>query len=176
MNKNLLSITVALSFAAVSVTANAAQITFTGQVNATTCTLEGGFGSDLAMQLPTVSLADVQDVGAHQGAQTLRIPVQCPGAIGGETMTMALMPIAGSINGNHVLKNTAVTDPAANVGIVVLDGSDQLIDFAAGNAGLTTTLDSSGNGDIYLSATYAKTGTATAGSVSAVLPFSMSYK
>jgi type 1 fimbria pilin len=175
MNKNILSVAVALSFATVSVSANANQITFTGEVTAKTCTLLAG-GTDVAMQLPTVSIGDVQVVNAHQGAQKLRIDVTCEDAAEGDTVTMALMPKAGSVNGDFMLRNIAGTTPATNVGIVVLDDTDQLISFAAGNAELTTTLDTSGNGSIYLAATYAKIGTPTAGNVSAVLPFTMTYK
>lgn len=175
MNKNMLSIAVALSFACASISASAEQITFTGQINASSCSLAGG-GPGLVMQLPTISVDDVKAVGAHTGAQTLRIPIVCPGSIGGEVITVALKPVVGSINGDYVLKNTASYDPAENVGIVILNKNNELVSFVSGPAVLEETLDNTGTADVLLSATYAKTGVPTAGNVSAVLPFSISYK
>lgn len=175
MNKNILSIAVALTLSTVSVSANADQITFLGQINASSCTLASG-GPGLVMQLPTISVDDVKAVGAHTGAQTLRIPIECPGAIGGEVISVALKPVVGTINGDYVLNNTALVEPAENVGIVILNKNNELVSFVAGTSMLEEVLDETGTIDVLLSATYAKTGVPTAGSVSAVLPFSISYK
>ncbi len=175
MNKNIFSIVASLSLTTVPMSTSAYQITFTGQINASSCTVASG-GLGLAMQLPTISVDDVKSVGAHAGAQTLRIPIECPGATGGEAVTVALKPIVGSIVGDYVIKNTASFDAAENVGIVILNKDNELVSFMAGPTVLEETLDNTGKVDFFLSAAYAKTGVPTAGNVTAILPFSISYK
>lgn len=58
MKKTMLSAAILLSLAGASMSANAAEIQFTGKISAQTCKLSAG---DLKMELPTVGISDVAD-------------------------------------------------------------------------------------------------------------------
>ncbi|MDF8331203.1 fimbrial protein [Aeromonas salmonicida] len=175
MKKTMLSAAILLSLAGASMSANAAEIQFTGKISAQTCKLSAG---DLKMELPTVGISDVADLGQHNGATTVSAPVICEGAIeNAGTVTMSLMPIQGSYTANSILVNKAQNDAAKGVGIVVLDKDSKPFNFDLGVANIEAPL-VDGKANIQVSATYAKDGSAeiTAGDVSAVLPFVMTYQ
>jgi major type 1 subunit fimbrin (pilin) len=177
MNKNILSIAVALTLSTVSVSANAGTITFSGQINATSCTLVGG-GNLLAVPLPAVAVDSVAAVGAHNGSHTFRVEIVCPGADDSNTLSLALMPEINKVSGSYVLMNQATVDAAENVGVVVINAeTGSLVDFTNGGR-LEHLLDADGGTVFNLSATYARIGsvTPTAGAVMALLPFSISYR
>ncbi|MGG5826387.1 fimbrial protein [Aeromonas salmonicida] len=175
MKKTMLSAAILLSLAGASMSANAAEIQFTGKITAQTCKLESG---DLKMQLPTVGISDVADLDQHSGVTTISAPVTCEGATeSNKTVTMSLMPLQGSYTANSVLVNKAQNDAAKGVGIVVLDKDSKAFNFDAGAANIEAPL-VDGKANIQVSAAYAKDGSAeiTAGDVSAVLPFVMTYQ
>ncbi|MDQ1884177.1 fimbrial protein [Aeromonas salmonicida] len=176
MKKTMLSTAILLSLAAVSMSANAAEIQFTGKITAQTCTLESG---DLKMELPTVGISDVADINQHKGVTTISAPVKCEGATENDkTVTMSLMPLQGSYTAKSVLTNTASADAATGVGIVVLDKDQKAFDFDSGIANIEAPL-VNGAANIQVSAAYAKDGSGsdvTAGNVNAVLPFVMTYQ
>jgi type 1 fimbria pilin len=130
------------------------------------------------MQLPTFGTEAVQNVGQHNGVTSLNAQVVCPTASGDGTVTMALIPNQNSFTG-EVLKNIAVSDAAKGVGIVVMGNNGQPLDFSQGSAANITAPMTAGTANIMISATYAKDGSGTpvsAGEVSAVLPFVMTYE
>lgn len=175
MKKSMLSAAILLSLAAVSMTASAAEIKFTGKITTQTCKLESG---DLLIQLPTVGISDVADLDKHTGITTITAPVTCEGAAeSNKTVTMSLMPIQGSYTAKSVLKNTASADAATGVGIVVLDKNSKPFDFESGINNIEAPL-VGGKANILVSAAYAKDGEGDvkAGDVSAVLPFVMTYQ
>lgn len=177
MNKNILSIAVALTLSTVSVSANAGTITFSGQINASSCTLLGG-GNLLAVPLPAVAVDDVAAVGAHNGSHTFRVEIACPGADDTNILSLALTPEFHMVSGSYVLMNQATNDAAENVGVVVINSeTGSLVDFASGGR-LEHPLETDGSTVFNLSATYARIGgnTPTAGDVMALLPFSISYR
>ncbi|MDM5069990.1 hypothetical protein OB952_21910 [Aeromonas salmonicida] len=55
MKKTMLSAAILLSLAGASMSANAAEIQFTGKISAQTCKLSAG---DLKMELPTVGISE----------------------------------------------------------------------------------------------------------------------
>lgn len=173
MKKTMLSAAILLSLAGASMSANAAEIKFTGKISAQTCKLSAG---DLNMELPTVGISDVADLGQHKGVTTVSAPVICEGATEG-TVTMSLMPLQGSYTANSILVNKAQSDAAKGVGIVVLDKDSKAFNFDAGVANIDAPL-VDGKANIQVSAAYAKDGSTevTAGDVSAVLPFVMTYQ
>lgn len=176
MKKSMLSAAILLSLAGASMTANAAEIQFSGKVSAQTCKLVAG---DLKMQLPTVGISDIAEINAHNGVTTISAPVTCEGATeDNKTVTMSLMPLQGTYTAKSVLKNTATAEAASGVGIVVLDEKNEAFDFDSGVANIEAPL-INGAANIQISATYAKDGTEgeiKPGDVNAVLPFVMTYQ
>ncbi|WP_339015147.1 fimbrial protein [Aeromonas popoffii] len=177
MKKNVISAALLFSLSAIGMNANADEIQFSGVITAASCQLVGG--GNLVMQLPTFGTEAVQNVGQHNGVTSLNAQVVCPGTTDDGTVTMALMPNPNSFTGK-VLNNTAAPAGAAEgVGIVVMGNDGQPLDFSEGSAANITAPMIAGNANIMISATYAKDGSGTAvsaGEVSAVLPFVMTYE
>lgn len=177
MKKNVISAALLFSLSAIGMNANADEIQFSGVITEASCKLVAG--NNLLMQLPTFGTEAVQNVGQHNGVTSLNAQVECPTASGNGTVTMALMPNQNSFSGK-VLNNTAAPlDAAKGVGIVVMGNDGQPLDFSEGSAAKITAPMIAGNANIMISATYAIDGTGTpvsAGKVSAVLPFVMTYE
>ncbi|MCX9114730.1 fimbrial protein [Aeromonas veronii] len=177
MKKNIISAAILLSVSSLGMSVNAAEIQFNGTVTASSCKLVDN--ENLVMQLPTVGITDVKDVGLHSGVTTLSASVQCENAKTDGLVTMALMPNKLETKGK-VLLNTAEGDTAAKgVGIVVMGTDGNPLDFSSGDNAKITAPMTSGNANILISATYAKDGTGdeiTGGDVTAVLPFAMTYE
>ncbi len=176
MKNTIVSAAMLLSFSAISVNANAAEIQFSGAITASTCYLEGNDG-DLVMKLPTFGINDVTEVGQHNGVINLSAKAVCAEGTDG-LVTMAMKPNPNSFEGK-VLKNTHTGQAkAAGVGIVVMGDDRQPMDFSQGDAAKITAPMTGGVANIMVSATYAKDGSGddvTAGEVAAVLPFVMTY-
>jgi type 1 fimbria pilin len=177
MKKNVISAALLFSLSAIGMNANADEIQFSGVITAASCKLVAG--DNLVMQLPTFGIDAVQTVGQHNGVTSLNAQVECPGTTDNGTVTMALMPNPNSFTGK-VLNNTADSlEAAEGVGIVVMGNDGQPLDFSQGSAAKITAPMIAGNANIMISATYAKDGSGTpvsAGEVSAVLPFVMTYE
>ncbi|MGU5817329.1 fimbrial protein [Aeromonas hydrophila] len=177
MNETVLSAAILLSFAAFSMSANAAQINFTGAVTAQSCELKNG--GDLNVNLSTIAESDVKEAEQAKGAMSLAATVECEGENPSGTVTMALMPVPGAVNGK-VLKNTTSGGNAAKgVGFVVFGDNGSLLDFTEGRAEITAPMNSSGVANIIIAVNYAKDGSGDeveAGDVKAVLPFVLTYK
>lgn len=176
MNKTIMSAAMLLSFSVIAMSANAAEIQFSGAVTAKSCTLENG--DNLIMQLPTFGINEVAEVGQHNGVTTVSAVAKCPSATEDGVVTMSMVPNQSSFEGK-VLKNTHIGDDAAKgVGIVVM-GDDHLpLDFLGTSAKITAPM-TGGVANIMVSATYAKDGSGAvveAGKVAAVLPFVMTYE
>lgn len=176
MKKNIMSAAILLSFSAIGMSANAAEIQFSGAVTAASCTLVNG--DNVIMQLPTFGINEVAEVGQHNGVTTVSAAAECPSTTQDGVVTMSMVPNQGSFEGK-VLKNTHIGDDAAKgVGIVVMGDDRQPLDFLGTAAKITAPM-IGGKANIMVSATYAKDGSGAeveAGKVAAVLPFVMTYE
>lgn len=174
MKKNIFSAAILLSLSSIGMTANAAEIQFSGTITEASCQLES---DNLAFTLPPFGIADVQEAGKNNGAISMTAKVVCDAKAKDGRVLMQLMPNPNSFEGK-VLKNIQVAEAAAGVGVVVMGDDGKPLDFSQGVTNISAPM-VGGAANIKVAATYAQDGSGdavTAGKVSAVLPFVITYE
>ena len=190
MKKNIIALTVLMALSATaqadSFPKKTHDLSINGSVIVDGCAFEDGNdeGQALVLNLKEVSLATVLqhpttmlDKLTASASNTL----SCPSGITGVNLT--LEPLVDTFVG-EVMKNTALTDAATGVGFKVaaafgteLNDAPTWVDFSNVNK-YPVTLTDGGKIAVNFGANYALTGTmadATAGTVEAKLPFTISY-
>lgn len=180
MTKTLLSTALVAVLGTVAFAPQAAHavdgtITFTGQVNATTCQVGAGSPVSIAVALPTVSTTALSASGQLAGYQSFNISVtKC--AAGTKATTYFEQGQNTLADGN--LKNTAVGGSNAEVRLFNSDQATQILLNAAAGAqqSQTVTTNGSGAGTLNYWAAYYAPAAATAGAVSTSVQFTMQYQ
>lgn len=158
--------------------AQSGDITFNGEVTATTCdvSFNGKVGENPVIVLPTVA-----DSSLRMGNSAGRTPVHvhiggtAPGcASGGVAMRFDPRRQASLRDGRLV--NMAATDAAANVLISLRDDRDQLIDLGSGWISPVVGLIPGGTDILFHAEYYADGGDAQPGVVQAPLQYTLNYK
>ena len=149
-----------------------AQINITGELTETTCKIDtAGTPAVQNVTLPTLSKSSLTNAGSWAG----RVPVSfqlsdCGVATTGATATFENGPNI-SVDGN--MKNLAITNPATNVEVQLLDAAGNAINLATDTV---TTPIVAETGTLQFYAQYfSKDGGASAGQVSSHVEFSMNY-
>lgn len=164
------------------------QISFTGKVIASACTVDDGGGNqvkpDIQVNMGTVtvdSISNTPDGTNFTSVQNITMNLQCGEAAGATKLHMYFRPSEGAGTGANSDGTLKVTGGAVNVAIALLDGNNQKIDLNNPNsyalADLTPPVApaTTHTANLSLGAAYVKTGAITAGGANAVLPFVLEY-
>jgi len=137
-------------------------ITFTGKVTASTCSLKGFNGMPITsslMELASVTPSSFEAAAGYAGMQDFTIDLQDCDIT---TMTNARVSFSGTPDtvDNEILKNTETSTPATGVGIAILENDGAtLIDINGGLPSKSQAL-SAGNTELKFKVAY-KANTAT---------------
>lgn len=169
------SILAAASFAQFS-QAESGVISFTGTLNAATCSIDGG--SDIALNMGNVSIGDLQETPTAAHAQR-DVTINCEGATDLTAVQLKFDPAGGSgsdADDDRLLKTAGAGKGAS---IALLDTSNSIINLKNDSLDGALTVDDEGNGTSTLSlrAAFVKNADApNAEAVTASLPFTMTYE
>ncbi|WP_202740542.1 fimbrial protein [Acinetobacter sp. 'aerobic (ED)'] len=178
VKKNLVLVIAASVFAPV-LTMAAPTITFQGEVATQTCQAQVNGQSDTVVLLPTVSQSSLAAAGATTGITPFSISVKDCATAGADTEIKTKF-LGRSVTAEGNLGNVATTNPATNVSIqltsdaagktpVALNGVT-LVDGLILKSGATSA-------DHQFGAQYiAEGGAATAGAVTGVVEYTLSYQ
>lgn len=176
MNKLLLSAALVASIGAAALaprTASAVDgtITITGNVNSSTCKINGGNSpAAINVTLPTVSTNALNATAAVAGRTPFSIALTGCGAL---TKAQTFFEPGPTILSDGNLKNGG---SATNIEVQLLDGSYNPINLSTSNATQPQFALTSGNGTVNYYAQYYATSAATAGTVSTSVQFTMLYQ
>jgi len=176
------------------------KITFTGEIIASSCTLEdgtsggtvGGDKKNISVPLGTVSadaLADSENGANITGAQNINLSLKCGEAEGANTLVMTFQPATGSgIDTSNTKLLKLSPGGATGVGIGLFDSNNTLLDLnnplTQIEGGLVVTGDGgtpekfTGTATLNLRAAYVKNSAAAIvpGMANGDLPFVLTYK
>ncbi len=180
--KHVLAIAVGALAIAVAGTAVAADatITFKGAVDATTCTVTGGTGTDAAVgnftvTLVPVALAELQAVGDVSRPTPFNIELTGPACTNDKKVQTKINISNPNINANGNLKNTAAAaDAAKNVELQLLNKSGVPINLKSTPLVADATI-TKNKAILEHKVQYVATGPATAGAVESTLTYSIQY-
>lgn len=164
--------TLALSFAGVA-HASDGQITFSGQVTAQTCTINGGT-SAVSVTLPTVSVGTLASAGATAGRTPFQIALTgCNPTTG--NVSVYFEPGATVDATNHRLINGGT---ATNVAVQLRNVDTSVIQLgnAQGSQSSQVAALSSGAATLRYFGEYYATGTASSGTVSTSVNYTIAYQ
>jgi len=172
MKTRILAIAAAAVLLAQGAQASDGTISFTGALQAATCTITGG--GNQTVTLPTLATSTLAAAGATGGDTFFNIAVT--GCTGGLTTATAYFEAGANVDSvTGRLKNTGA---AANVQIQVLNGSGSVVNLAGATtvAQSTTAASLTSNaGTQSFIARYYATGATTAGAVTSSVTYSMVY-
>ncbi|EIF30040.1 P pilus assembly protein, pilin FimA [Burkholderia sp. Ch1-1] len=174
-----------LSIAAAAHTAMAAdgQITFNGQVLATTCTISAGGGAtgtnNMTVTLPSVSVAALSSSGNAAGRTPFSINLS--GCTGDSTKVAAFFEAGDTVDQSTGQINLVATEgatSATNVRIRLLNNAQSPIvaGAPAGQQNSQTVDLNGGSASLQYFAEYVATGKATAGAANSRIQYSLSYQ
>lgn len=159
-------------------------VTFQGEVTDQTCDININGDTNSIVLLPTVKAADLGSAGASTGVTPFTITLSnCGGTSEGvsaaRTVTTNFLGHS-VISGTGILDNTATDSKATNVGIQLLETNDanaEAISLDGVTAAKSTITLASGatSGSHTFGAKYYATGKASAGKVTAVAEYTVSY-
>lgn len=177
MKSTIQAVTVVAALGLASIGAHAADgtITFTGNVTAQTCTINGGT-PDFTVALPTVTATTLGTAGATAGRTPFSISLTGCAETGGNVHTFFEQgPTVDSSTGNLVLD----AGGASNVEIQLLnqaDGSVIALNQADAQQNSTAVAIASGSATLNYNAQYVATGAATPGAANSSVMYTMSYE
>ncbi|SDU51356.1 fimbrial protein [Pseudomonas yamanorum] len=167
-------------------------LTFTGNLNTSTCTVtpggsagSGGSAGVIDVAMGDVSFADLGTVAGDGSVGASFTPIdlglECSEATGKTSVVMSFDPASGSgldASDNRLL--SLASGGATGAGIALINSNNKIIDLGAGEeikAPLTVDGSGEGTADFALRATYVSNGgTEAAGVANASLPFLLTYE
>ncbi|MGY2291022.1 fimbrial protein [Pseudomonas sp. SDO528_S397] len=164
------------------------EITVTGAINGTTCSISGGTGpgpgpgadANFPVLLATVQASALKSAGQTAGSTPFFIHVggaagTCPDGTVVAVLYESNSPAINPATGNLVNRAPATPAPAENVEVEIADGvTHQRIDLRAGVNSSSATV-TGGTATLPFSAHYIATGVATAGPVSTSVLYSVTF-
>lgn len=155
-----------------SALAHDAQINITGELTESTCLINGGNSPAVKnVTLPTLSKSSLTAAGSWSG----RVPVafqlsDCDAGTTGATATFENGP---NISADGNMKNLAITNPASNVEVQLLNANGAAINLATDT--VTTPITAEAGTLQFYAQYFSKNGGASAGQVASHVEFSMNY-
>jgi len=161
-------------------------ITFEGQIDDSTCSVEGGAGTEGGIDDFTVVLGGVKSgllprAGITAGQKAFQVVVGGTGQTScenGHRVSMYFVPTSQKVSGeNGNLDNNidAEGDLATNVQIQLLDANKQPIDLRQSEAGLQSVVVQNNSAALTYYAQYFSTGAATSGRVDTNIEYAVDY-
>lgn len=183
----IIAILAAAGFTGPAASAADGTITFTGEVQGLTCVVSGGTGTtvgtggDFSVALDKVQTSSLATAGAAAGGKRFTINLSagsgasCPNGTRAAILFEPSSPGIDSASGN--LKNTATTNPAANVEVQILDAGagNAPIDLRLGNKSQEVTVASNTATLPFIAQYLASGGAASAGQVASSVQYSVVY-
>lgn len=155
-------------------------ITFNGEVVTDTCAITVDGASSTMVTLPTVQASSLNESAKTAGTTNFSLYIKnCGAAVDARGLTLTFTdPNGFDTTNTNLLKNTASTTPATNVGIELATGSDFTAPIAFAGAAYTTPTHLTATGAVTLpfSARYYATDVATAGAVTSTLGWTINYQ
>lgn len=157
--------------------ASSNQITFTGKVIESACTISVNDGN-ASLDLGSTVASDIATAGQTGAPKEFNISLaDCPEAAAG-VPTKAFIKFSGDTDGNtSYFKNTSSSEtPATNTGVMLKDSKGAAINNNDGNAAIDLPA-AGGNVDLtYTAMLVATANTPTQGDVSSTLTYTVSYE
>jgi major type 1 subunit fimbrin (pilin) len=185
MNKIALAVAALAAIGAAALPALAADgnITLTGEVTGTTCSISGGSGAapgtspNFSVALSKVQASALKAPGQTAGAKPFFIHVgTCPKDTVVAVMYESSSPAINPATGNLVNQAPAKPAPASFVEVQIVDGVTHLpMDLRLGLNSSTAKVPASGQVTLPFAAQYFATGTATPGPVSTQVLYSVTF-
>lgn len=177
MNKIAIAIAGALTLgAAASAQAQSdGTISFTGQVLATSCAINGGTpgsGGNMTVPLPAVAANALDKDGARFGETPFKITVGTNTDPCSQINVQAYFHNRGNVNAAGRLNNTGT---ATNVNVAVLNEDRADINLTNNTNSKVVALDGDGKAELNFYGEYYATGAATAGTVTSGVEYSLIY-
>ncbi|WP_431223566.1 fimbrial protein [Serratia sp. L9] len=149
-----------------------AQINITGELTESTCLINGDASPAIKnVTLPTLSKSSLTAAGSWSG----RVPVnfqlsECDAGTTGATATFENGP---NISADGNMKNLAITNPASNVEVQLLNATGGVINLATDT--VTTPITAEAGTLQFYAQYFSKNGNANAGQVASHVEFSINY-
>ena len=183
----IVALLAASGFASTSVFAADGTIDVTGAIQGMTCTISGGpgttpgAGSDFGVELLTVHTSSLAAAGEVAAAKLFNIQLgtdgtaPCPVGTRAQVLYEVTSPLINPLTGN--LRNAAATDPATNVEIQILDGSNGNTPMNLASGDLSAEVTTAGPATLLpFAAQYIATGgAATVGNVETSVQYSVKF-
>ena len=170
------------SISALSLTglAFAAQITFQGEVNDQTCQVRVNGQENAIVLLPTVSTAELGAANATAGVTPFTVSISgCKPHDKDAALKIKTNFLGRSVTATGVLINTASTNAATKVGLQLMDkdagGTPIKLNGVTAVAGLELPKDQTRAAQKFAVRYISEEGGATAGAVSAIVDYSITY-
>jgi major type 1 subunit fimbrin (pilin) len=150
-------------------------ISFSGTLNASTCTVSSGTSGSFAVPLPSVATSSVTGLGTTGGNTSFSIAIT--GCTGGSTATAFFEPGAYLDASTGHLKTATGAGAAANVELQLQNSDTSAIDLSkpSGSQNVAAATISSNQATANFIAVYYATGVTTAGTVNSSVTYSMIY-
>jgi major type 1 subunit fimbrin (pilin) len=178
MKTTLLSAAVFAGVAAVSQLASAADgtITFTGQITAQTCTINGGgAASNFSVTLPTVSSSSLAAAGQTAGRTPFTIALtNCTPATGNVHTFFEAGPTTDATTGHLIVTAGGATN--VQIDLLNSDATDIKAGFADTAQNSKPVAITTGAATLNYFAQYIATGAATAGAANSSVMYTMAYQ
>ena len=181
-----IAVALPMLFAAQAQAADGGTIAFSGNVTANTCNVSVSNtaltnSNTATITLPSINATSLSTSGAFGATTQFTIGVAgCTG--GNNAFVTTFSPAAADVSNTGKLINKATSGAASNVVLEILSSANTAVDLSKATAtlqqGLTTATSSitNGTGSQIYKVQYLATGAATAGAVSASLPFTLTYQ
>lgn len=158
-------------------------INFTGTVTAQTCKINSAASpANINLTLPTVSATALNAAESTAGNTPFAVTLsECATGAGAPTQARMYFEAGPNITTAGTLRNTAATNPAANVQIRLLNGDESVIDLsktttAVAQGSKPATISGGAATLNYVAQYIAKGGAAGAGAVASSVTFTMQYQ
>lgn len=178
-----LAMGLAVAGSASAAAASGGTITFTGQINDTTCTITGGPGTDggqgnFTVALQPVDQSQLTTAGATAGKKAFTVQIGGPTDAtcqNGKVATLSFLTSSPRIDATNGALMNALSGQATMADIQVLDAAGTAIDLRDPANGVMSPAIANNTALINFNAQYLATGTATPGLISTSVLYGVTY-